>query len=238
MSQTAPVIASSAHNDTAAQDRPESETSFAARLRDSTKAVHREAERSGFVADLIRGRATREGYALFLRNLVPVYAMLETGIESLRHIQLVAAFAQPGLRRLPHLVDDLEAIAGDDWARTCPLLPEAEAYARTIEQAATGDGSRLAAHAYARYLGDLSGGQILKPLLARTLALEADELCFYDFPAIADPLVTKTAMRHALDSVAPESRMADAIVDEAVAAFRHNIDVSQAVARALAAHVD
>jgi heme oxygenase len=36
-------------------------------------------------------------------------------------------------------------------------------------KAAEGDGTRLIAHAYTRYLGDLSGGQILQRLLARSL---------------------------------------------------------------------
>lgn len=230
-----PSSAASAPRETPPTDEP----GFAARLRDSTKAVHREAERAGFVADLIRARATRAGYALFLRNLVPAYATLEAGLESVRHAvspgaaALLGAFMNPALRRLPKLVDDLEAIIGPDWSRTCPLLPEAEAYARAIENAATGDGSRLAAHAYARYLGDLSGGQILRPLLARTLQLSPDMLSFYEFPAIADLQAPKLAMRQALDTVAPDSAMADQIVEEAIAAFRHNIDLSLAVSRAL-----
>jgi heme oxygenase len=210
------------------------EPGFAARLRDGTKAVHREAERSGFIAELIHGRATRDGYALFLRNMVPVYATLETAIDAHRHETLVAAFAMPGLRRLPHLVGDLEAIAGADWACAFPLLPEAEAYARAIETAAAADGARLAAHAYARYLGDLSGGQILRTLLARTLQLDPDMLAFYEFSEIDDPQVPKAAMRLALDALPPRSAGADALIAEAVAAFRHNIDLSLAVARAMA----
>jgi heme oxygenase len=211
---------------------------FAARLRDSTKSIHREAERAGFVADLIRGRATRHGYALFLRNLVPVYAMLETGIESLRHVALVACFSNPGLRRLPRLVQDLEAIAGADWATTCPLLPEAEAYARAVETAAAGDGTRLVSHAYARYLGDLSGGQILQPLLMRTLRLDPTMLAFYNFPAFHDLGVPKAAIRDALDSVASKGPRADAIIDEALAAFRHNMALSCAITRAVEVTAD
>ena len=237
MSNPAPAIAPSPPHERP-HETEAADVGFAARLRDATKEIHRQAERAGFVADLIRGRATREGYALFLRNLVPVYATLESGIETLRHLPLVAPFADPGLRRLPRLIDDVEAIAGADWARTCPLLPEAEAYARAIEEATVGDGARLAAHAYARYLGDLSGGQILRTLLSRTLQLEPETLTFYVFPTIPDLQAPKIAIRAALDALAPAGAEADAIVDEAIAAFRHNIDLSLAVARRAAAAGD
>lgn len=205
------------------------DTGFAAVLRDGTKTVHREAERAGFIADLIRGRASEHGYAIFLRNLVPVYAALEHALDARSRRPLLDAFADPRLRRLPALVDDLTSIVGADWATRCPLLPEAEAYAAAVADAARGDGSGLAAHAYARYLGDLSGGQILKPVLARTLGLGAEALAFYDFPAIEDLQAPKAAMRAALDTVALESVEAQAIMTEAVAAFRHNIAVSEAV---------
>jgi heme oxygenase len=202
---------------------------YAATLRDATKDVHRQAERTGFIAALIRGKATREGYATFLRNLVPAYAVLEAAL--LAHVDdpLMAAFADPRLRRLGALTADLEALAGPDWAAHCVLVPEAEAYAAAIETAARGDGRRLIAHAYARYLGDLSGGQILKPLLARMFGLGPEALAFYDFPDVADLAEPKIGMRQALDRVPTDGLVADEITSEAIEAFRHNIAVSEAV---------
>ncbi len=209
---------------------------FAAVLREATKRVHREAERCGFVADLVRGRATRNGYAVYLRNLEPVYGALEQGLDA--HLQsaprAVAAFADLRLRRQPALRRDLAAIAGDHWATTLPLLPEAAAYAGAIADAAQSDGLRLAAHGYARYLGDLSGGQILQPLLARTLGLGPAALGLYDFAAFSDLDLPRTALRDALDSLPPAGADADAFVAEALAAFQHNIAVSMAVSAATA----
>lgn len=206
---------------------------FAGRLRDETAAVHREAERAGVIADLIRNRAMRAGYVLFLRSLVPAYAALEAALARAPDSPLVAAFAAPGLARLPALTRDLAALAGPDWATRCAVLPQAAAYGAAIADARD-DVPALAAHAYARYLGDLSGGQILKPVLARNLGLGPEALGFYDFPALADPAATKAAMRAALDSVPVASATADRIVAEAIAAFRHNIAVSEAVQRAVA----
>lgn len=212
---------------------PNRPSGFAAMMREGTRRVHREAERSGFLADLIRGRATRHGYATFLRNLVPVYAALEQGLDAHAETPILATFADPRLRRLPALARDLEAIAGPDWVSSCAPVPEAEAYARAVALAARGDGRLLIAHAYARYLGDLSGGQILGPLLARTLGLGPDALGFYVFPALADLCSVKTAMRDALDAIAVTGTDSERILAEAIDAFRHNIAVSNGVQAAL-----
>lgn len=187
-----------------------------------------------FTADLIRGRATRRGCAIFLRNLVPTYTALEIALDGPAHAPIPQAFADPGLRRLPALTSDLKALAGPDWVSTCALVPETEAYARAVSAAAKRGGLRLVAHAYARYLDDLSGGQILQPLLARMFDLGPEALAFYAFPAFADLDAPKVAMREALDAIPLTSPGAESMVEEAIAAFRHNIAVSEAVQTALA----
>lgn len=204
---------------------------FAAVLRDHTKTVHRLAERSGFIADLLRGRATGAGYALFLRNLHPAYAALEAGAAFESDDRIVGAFADPRLHRRLALEADLTALAGEHWA-ALPLLPQAADYAAAIA-VATGDPGRFVGHAYARYLGDLSGGQILRPLLSRSLALGPETLAFYVFPAFPDVAVPKAAMRAALDRVPVGSSLAAAITEAAIAAFEHNVAVSEAVAETM-----
>ena len=210
----------------------EADAGFAATVRERTKLVHREAERAGFIADLLQGRAATTGYALFLRNLHPAYAAMEPALTAWADHPLAGAFADPRLHRLEALSADLRALAGADWA-ALPLLPEATAYAEAILAAAP-DPARLAGHAYARYLGDLSGGQILKPLLARMLGLGPDALAFYDFPDFADLAAPKLALRAALDDVPVASDAAQALCSEAILAFRHNIAVSEAVQASLA----
>ncbi len=46
-----------------------------------TKTLHVEAERTGIIRDLLRGEASREGYILLLRNLLPAYREMEQGLE-------------------------------------------------------------------------------------------------------------------------------------------------------------
>lgn len=210
---------------------PEAEAGLAALVRERTREVHRAAERAGFVADLLRGRATTAGYALFLRNLHSVYLALETALAAMADRPPAAIFADPRLHRLIPLTADLRVLAGEDW-QALPVLPEARAYAGAIADAARDQG-RLAGHAYARYLGDLSGGQILAPLLARTLGIGPDALAFYDFPAFAELARPKAEIRAALDAVPADGDIARAFCHEAEIAFRHNIALSDAVQSSL-----
>jgi heme oxygenase len=207
------------------------ESGLADALRQGTAALHREAEQSGIVHDILHRRASRSGYALLLRNLLPAYQEMERGLTRLHAAPGVREIVRPELYRAAALAADLEALCGRSWSRSLALLPAGERYARRVALAARGDGSRLIGHAYTRYLGDLSGGQALKRLLARSLGLCPQELAFYDFPAIGDLESFKLAYRGTLDRAGTEIADRAAVVDEAVRAFRLNILVSTAVQR-------
>lgn len=195
-----------------------------------TRDLHFSAERSGFVADLVRGRASRSAYALYLRNLVPAYAELERGLEA-SELPEVRWFARPELIRSQALEADLAWLAGPAWQASLPLLPAGLHYGHRIRAAALEDGPGLLGHAYVRYLGDLSGGQILRKVLARSLGLGPEALTFYDFPEIADLDDFKQSFRRALD----RAGLNEALVSEAEMAFRLNIALSEAVQTASSA---
>ena len=206
------------------------EPGLAAMLRNATKTLHVTAERSGVIANVLRGTANRHAYATFLRNLLPAYLALEQGLERHRDEPGVRLFARPETYRAAYLVADLHGLAGLDWETTLTLLPEGVTYAEAVADAGRGDGTRLIAHAYARYLGDLSGGQIMQRLLAKSLGLGPDSLAFYRFPAIADIAAFKTEYHQSLDAAGEEIINPDRITAEAEYAFRLNIDLSEAVA--------
>ena len=207
-------------------------TSVVSALYLGTKTLHTEAERSGIIRDLLRGEASRDGYILLQRNLLPAYRALELGLERHRDTPALAALAAYRLDRATPLQADITALCGGDFAGI-PLLPAGEAYAARIAQAAEGDGERLIAHAYTRYLGDLSGGQILKRLLANKPGLQPDELSFYDFPGHADLAALKADYRSALDKAGALAANPQAIIDEGSTAFSLNIELSWAVQNAL-----
>lgn len=201
-------------------------------LRERTADLHTKAERSGIIADILHGRADRDGYVLMMRNLLPVYQALEQGLQRRIASPVVAPVARSELARANAIEADLAALAAD-WS-TWPVLPEAGYYVDAIVRSAEGDGSRLIAHAYARYLGDLSGGQILKKLLARSLALPPDALSFYTFAAIGDLTQFKGDYRAAIDRAGDEVADLEAVVEEGARAFELNIALSTALQAAAA----
>ena len=194
-----------------------------------TKTLHVEAERTGVIRDLLRGEATREAYVLLLRNLLPAYQALEQGLERHRGSAALDRLIEYRLDRAPALEADLVALCGERWRQGIPLLAAGEFYAGRIDKAAEGDGTRLIAHAYARYLGDLSGGQILQRLLARSLDLRPSELSFYDFSRFSDLDALKADYRQALDSAGALAPDPQALIEEGAIAFSLNIDLSCAV---------
>lgn len=141
---------------------------------------------------------------------------------------------KPELYRAPAIVRDLTALCGDDWADTLPVLAAAQLYAEIVATAAEGDGSGLIAHAYTRYLGDLSGAQFLRRSLQRQLELPDDTLGFFDFPLIPDHTAFKADYRTALDHAGRELAGTGTVVAAALQAFQCNIDLSEAVQAAAA----
>ena len=204
------------------------------RLRAATASLHGRAERSGVVADLLRGHGSTAGYALLLRNLLPGYRALEAALGRRRAAApWLAFFATPAFARAAAIEADLAALSGPAWATRLPLLPAGLRYAHRVSDAATEDG-RLVAHAYVRVLGDLSGGQVLARVLARSLGLEPAALRSLAFPDVPDLAAALARRRAAMDAACPHFASADATVREARVAFRLNIALAEAVRTAAA----
>jgi heme oxygenase len=194
-----------------------------------TKTLHMEAEKSGVISDILHGSASRDGYVLLLRNLLPAYREIECGIDRHDDSPGLALLAKHRLDRAPAIESDLAALCGADWHRRIPLLPTGEAYARRIAQAAEGDGTRLIAHAYTRYLGDLNGGSILARLLTKTLGLRPVDLSLYDFSGVANAATLKHDYREALDQAGAAAADPASVIEEGAVAFSLNIALSVAV---------
>jgi heme oxygenase len=86
----------------------------------------------------------------------------------------------------------------------------------------------LVAHSYTRYLGDLSGGQILKNIAQRGMNLsDGQGTAFYEFKDISDEKAFKRQYRQVLDELSVDDVTADRIVDEANATFGMNMKLFQ-----------
>ena len=97
-------------------------------------------------------------------------------------------------------------------------------YVERIHEVAEKDPYLLVGHHYTRYLGDLSGGQILRNIAEKALDLPKNEgLHFYDFPKIEDKKAFKTKYREGLDNVTTDTSKINDIIAEANYAFRLNM---------------
>lgn len=82
------------------------------------------------------------------------------------------------------------------------------------------------AHAYTRYLGDLSGGQVLGKITQKSLGLSSKEgLSFFHFPGVSSPNRFKQLYRSRMNSIELTEKEKAAVLEEAVQAFELNIQV-------------
>ena len=197
---------------------------LAQRLKAETKTLHTAAERSRFMAALLRGQIGRAPYCAMLRNLHAIYAALEPALAGQAQHPIIAPVFLPVLARAEALADDLRTLHGADWAAAFELLPSSLRYVAHLHAIAAAQPERLLAHAYVRYLGDLSGGQMLRRIVAASLGLPLSHAAgcgtaFYDFGDAASTQALTLAFRAGLSGVVVDEDGAAAIVAEARLAF-------------------
>ena len=190
-------------------------------LRTGTAEEHRAAERSEFVSRFVRGRLDLPLHVRHMVALHAVYAALEDALERRRDDPRLGAFALPQLWRRLAIERDLDFLRGPAWQGERPV-PAAEAYAARLREIEATEPILLVSHSYVRYLGDLSGGQVLRKLASEQLDLIGDGLRFYEFPAIPDPPAFKAEYRRRLDALELTDGERETVVAEARTAFRLN----------------
>ena len=121
---------------------------------------------------------------------------------------------------------DVRYYYGPNWRAIIAPSESAVQYVERVHEIADKDPYLMVAHHYTRYLGDLSGGQILKGIAEKALKLSNGEgLKFYDFDKIDDKKEYKNKYRAALDSLPLDKTKIDAIIAEANYAFKLNMDL-------------
>lgn len=206
---------------------------FSQALRERTAAVHSDAEGSAFITELLSGKRDKEDYIALVGQQYFIYEALETVAETLKTDAVATAFISPQLTRLPALEADLAFLVGDDWRDTVAPLPATVRYVRRIHEMASWPGG-FVAHHYTRYLGDLSGGQIIRTLLQRQFGFETNGVGFYIFAEIAKPKLFKDAYRAELDAIDWNEEERARVIEEANTAFRLNAELFADLAEATA----
>ncbi|WP_203716143.1 biliverdin-producing heme oxygenase [Asanoa siamensis] len=202
------------------------------RLREQTRADHASAQGTAYFDALLAGRLDRAGYAALAAQLFFVYETLEAAAEAMRDDPVAGAFVFDELHRVPALRADLAHLLGADWeARIAPGESTSE-YRDRLREAAFTWPAGFVAHHYTRYLGDLSGGQIMRQSLQQAYGLTDAGTSFYSFAGVR-PGAFKKHYRELLDEAPWDAVEQDRFVDEISLAYRLNVALVDEVGRAV-----
>ncbi|KAG6856243.1 hypothetical protein H0H87_006176 [Tephrocybe sp. NHM501043] len=153
-------------------------------LKECTREAHERIGSSPGAVALVRGGLQKKEYIKYLMVLWHVYDALETSLEQHATHPAIAPTYKPELfGRRSRLVADISFfldVPEDTWKKH-PMhvslmkdMPKALTtyVARIRELAAAPDPSQLLAHAYIRYMGDLSGGQMIRHGIGKAYDLD------------------------------------------------------------------
>lgn len=202
-------------------------TQFSKEIKEGTKKSHSAAENTKFVASFLKGVLDPEEYRKLITNFWYVYETMEERLQETND-PFVNEIKKWNvlLFRTAFIQRDLRYYYGPMW-RDKQIPSEAcNKYCYRINEVAEKDPYLLIAHHYTRYIGDLSGGQILKGIAKKALnPREGEGLHFYDFPLIEDAKAFKTEYRSTLDNLKLSREQKDALIEEANYAFKLNMDM-------------
>ena len=197
---------------------------LAQELKTGTKRSHTAAENTKFVGSFLRGVVSEQNYRTLIKDFYFVYSALEEEMERLKDDEFLNPIYFKELNRLNFIKWDLRYYYGPNWMMEVKPSEACIQYTERIHEVADKDPYLLVGHHYTRYLGDLSGGQILKGIAEKALDLPRNEgLHFYDFPKIEDKKEFKTKYREGLDKVTTDTSKINDIIAEANYAFRLNM---------------
>ncbi|PMB43947.1 heme oxygenase [Fischerella thermalis CCMEE 5205] len=203
-------------------------SNLAIKLRIGTQKSHTAAENVGFMQCFLKGVVDRGCFAKFLGNLYYVYSELEAEIEKHRDHAIVGGIYFPELNRQAALEKDMEFYYGKDWRSRLQISPATQNYIARIQEVSATAPELLIGHAYTRYMGDLSGGQMLQKIAQSVLKLEGYQgTSFYNFDQIPDKKAFKDKYRQALNTLNVDDSTAEKIVAEANNAFGFNMKMAQ-----------
>ena len=197
---------------------------LATKLREGTKKSHTMAENVGFIKCFLKGSVEKNSYRKLTANFYFVYAAIEEEMEKHKDHPVLSQIYYPQLNRKDSLEQDLAYYYGPEWRTEVAPSPAGKEYVDRIREVSASQPELLVAQSYTRYLGDLSGGQILKKIAQTAMGLsDGKGTAFYEFPDITDEKAFKNEYRQALNDLPVDEAMGDRIVDEANDAFGMNM---------------
>ncbi|AXE85464.1 biliverdin-producing heme oxygenase [Streptomyces sp. Go-475] len=205
--------------------------SFSTLIRSASREQHEEVRASTFLSDLLGHKLGVDAFARYTEQLWFVYGALESGAEQLAADPVAGPFVRPELFRMASLEQDLEYLRGPGWRSGISALPATLEYAERVTECARGWPAGYVAHHYTRYLGDLSGGQIIRDTAEKTwgFSRKGDGVRFYVFEEIPNPAAFKRSYWELLDAVPGDELERQRVVAECKRAYALNNAVFRAL---------
>lgn len=209
-------------------------------LRESTQQAHTLAENTLLMKCFMQGVVAKEPLGQWLSRLYYVYDALEAELQG-SCSDAVGAVCFFGLERRPQLEKDLAFYLGDSWCDRIQPSPKTIRYVMRIHAIANDTPELLVAHAYVRYMGDLSGGQGLRAVIRSALNLPLGQgTAFYEFaelPTVRHRQEFKARYRDVLDQIVLQQANRLQLAEEANLAFKLNKNLMQELEPALNAAI-
>ena len=199
-----------------------SSESLSARLKSATWDEHERTNNSPFITALMGGELNRSAYAALLGQSYLFYTVLEQAGESWRDDRVVGPFVSDALVRGAALEADLAWLVGPDWRDGLAPLNATQRYIDRMRAVCFDSPSSFVAHHYTRYLGDVSGGQIVRSKLRNIYGLTRDGVRFYIFDGVPKLKVFKDGYRKLIDEMPWDEDEQANLMAEANVAFRLN----------------
>ncbi|XP_049624457.1 heme oxygenase 2 [Suncus etruscus] len=197
-------------------------------LKEGTKEAHDRAENTQFVKDFLKGNIRKELFKLATTALYFTYSALEEEMDRNKdHLAFAPLYFPVELHRKKALIRDMEYFFGEDWEEKVQCSQATQKYVERIHCVGQNEPELLVAHAYTRYMGDLSGGQVLKKVAQRALKLPStgEGTQFYLFENIDNAQQFKQFYRARMNALDLDLKTKEKIVEEANKAFEYNMQI-------------
>lgn len=202
---------------------------FTDELKTLTDDAHSAAEQASFVGKLLAGTESTEAYTRMIGQYLPLYDALECAVRQVHDEPPLSAFYDERLARTSAIRHDLTRLEGP--TQHAELRSTTEYVERLGALAAQQDATRILAHHYLRYLGDLSGGQVIGRLVQRHYGVRDEALTMWDFTAIGKTKPYKDAYRAKLDTEISADQQV-VFIDECLQGYRLARDLFENLATA------
>nr|QHO64155.1 Heme oxygenase [Lympha mucosa] len=203
-------------------------SNLATQLREGTTKSHSMAENVSFVKSFLGGVVDRKSYRKLVANLYFIYSTLEEKMFINRNHPMIKPIYFLELNRKASLEQDLIFYYGLEWKNIIKPSEATNNYINRINKISFNQPELLIAHAYTRYIGDLSGGQILKKIVENAMSLsDGNGVAFYNFFEIKDDNKFKRLYKDKLNDLPLTQIQMSNIISEANIAFTLNMKMFQ-----------